>query len=142
MTHRYYVCPVLPPGPVIVKDDDGNDAGIDEGWRPKISDLLNGVDHSWVTDIPNVSRTDGTPVRLWCIVAVEVTAAVHAILEADPDIFPLKDNASSRSQVRLFLRDNGEDSPPDRKQAVLTRLHPVTEDGHVPAISDLHAGSR
>ena len=139
MTHVYYVCPVLPPGFVTLKDDDGNDVIEEVGWRPKISDLLDGVErHRWSADIPNVSRTDGTPAKPWCIVSVEVDQAVHDALETDPEIWPVKPDGAARRDVRSFLRDKGESNPPDGEQEILTRLHPVTEDGHVPQIANLN----
>jgi len=134
MSHVYYVCPVLAPGIVILLDGPE-----DVGYRPKISDLLDSQDASWSTDIPSDPVT-GVALKDWCIVAVEASSAVHTLLETDSEVWPVKLGGREKQDVRTFLSAHGEISPPDDDQGILTRLHSITDDGHIPQIANLRAG--
>ena len=54
----------------------------------------------------------------------------------DPDVVIVKPGANpgEKKRVRDFLESKGETGPPDEPQAVLERLHPLSDHGHVPQI--------
>ena len=136
MTLLYYICPVLPSEPAVL-NDAGDVVTRAKPQRCKIADLDLAY-KGYVTDIP-VDDITGLALKSWAIVAVEAEPSIHIRIAKDVEVWPIRPDASSKSNVRAFLASKGEIAPPDKPQAVLECLHSVSG-SHVPQISDLRVG--
>lgn len=128
--HRYYVCAVLPSEDAVL----GPPAIPAKPQRAKVTDLLGYT--GYAADIPTDPVT-GLTLKSWCVISVEAADAQHQSLAADAEMWVIGTSNEERAAVRVFLAQNGEINPPDTPQACLTRLHPMSDHGHVPQIANL-----
>lgn len=139
----HYVCSVLPPEPEVLGTDIDPETGELEvlvpakPQRAKVADLTGYS--AYAADIPT-DPTTGLALKSWCIVAVEAAPTVHTQLAKDADMWPFGPGATEKLALRAYLESKGETAPADEPQAVLERLHPLSDHGHVPQIANLRAG--
>lgn len=137
---RYYVCKVLPPeDPIFGTSIDPATGALEilvpaKPQRPALADKS--VRVNWAADIPT-DKFAGLALKDWCVAAVETDVAGHTAIDDGVDVIQI--HPSNRNALLSFFSGRGVAVDVGDPQALLTALHPLTEDGRVPRVEDLRA---